>query len=128
MTGTGSRRSVPPPSPGRSSMPMDRRRALAVLSGLAAAGLTGCGGETPLRIAVVWSDWELSRFHEILAAYPHPFVVYSAGDNIAALLRNPVAQAATPDVAIVPRLGRSEEHTSELQSPVHLVCRLLLEK
>src|SRR5690348_17949206 len=26
----------------------------------------------------------------------------------------------------VPR--RSEEHTSELQSPVHLVCRLLLEK
>src|SRR5690348_17585399 len=25
-------------------------------------------------------------------------------------------------------IGRSEEHTSELQSPVHLVCRLLLEK
>src|SRR5690348_1859812 len=29
-------------------------------------------------------------------------------------------RTATPD--------RSEEHTSELQSPVHLVCRLLLEK
>src|SRR5690348_17916052 len=27
-----------------------------------------------------------------------------------------------------PTAGRSEEHTSELQSPVHLVCRLLLEK
>src|SRR6266487_5447425 len=26
------------------------------------------------------------------------------------------------------RWARSEEHTSELQSPVHLVCRLLLEK
>src|SRR5438876_7344089 len=26
------------------------------------------------------------------------------------------------------RNTRSEEHTSELQSPVHLVCRLLLEK
>src|SRR5690242_21237863 len=26
------------------------------------------------------------------------------------------------------RLGRSEEHTSELQSHVNLVCRLLLEK
>src|SRR5690348_17679362 len=26
------------------------------------------------------------------------------------------------------RALRSEEHTSELQSPVHLVCRLLLEK
>src|SRR5690348_17437193 len=31
---------------------------------------------------------------------------------------------AMPFVADV----RSEEHTSELQSPVHLVCRLLLEK
>src|SRR5690348_17921660 len=28
----------------------------------------------------------------------------------------------------VDRRARSEEHTSELQSPVHLVCRLLLEK
>src|SRR5690554_7073042 len=27
-----------------------------------------------------------------------------------------------------PPLGRSEEHTSELQSRPHLVCRLLLEK
>src|SRR6266581_4431954 len=27
-----------------------------------------------------------------------------------------------------PHFPRSEEHTSELQSPVHLVCRLLLEK
>src|SRR5436305_6962103 len=26
------------------------------------------------------------------------------------------------------RMGRSEEHTSELQSRPHLVCRLLLEK
>src|SRR5437763_8815173 len=26
------------------------------------------------------------------------------------------------------RAGRSEEHTSELQSPMYLVCRLLLEK
>src|SRR5256885_11986531 len=26
------------------------------------------------------------------------------------------------------RIGRSEEHTSELQSPCNLVCRLLLEK
>src|SRR5690348_17783432 len=28
----------------------------------------------------------------------------------------------------MPTAARSEEHTSELQSPVHLVCRLLLEK
>src|SRR5258708_27006862 len=36
----------------------------------------------------------------------------------------PVARAA----AIRQSDGRSEEHTSELQSPDHLVCRLLLEK
>src|SRR5438552_14912489 len=33
------------------------------------------------------------------------------------------------DEAVAELLGhRSEEHTSELQSPDHLVCRLLLEK
>src|SRR5690348_18212486 len=31
-------------------------------------------------------------------------------------------------IMIGSRKLRSEEHTSELQSPVHLVCRLLLEK
>src|SRR2546429_6377133 len=30
--------------------------------------------------------------------------------------------------ALAARTGRSEEHTSELQSRLHLVCRLLLEK
>src|SRR6266581_8111527 len=43
------------------------------------------------------------------------------------------ARPATPACcarrSLSPRgYGRSEEHTSELQSPVHLVCRLLLEK
>src|SRR5436853_6696721 len=36
--------------------------------------------------------------------------------------RHPVGQALRG------RVGRSEEHTSELQSLRHLVCRLLLEK
>src|SRR5258708_7822627 len=31
-------------------------------------------------------------------------------------------------ISVLPPLDRSEEHTSELQSPDHLVCRLLLEK
>src|SRR5438552_7685611 len=35
-------------------------------------------------------------------------------------------RAALRRIADVP--ARSEEHTSELQSPDHLVCRLLLEK
>src|SRR5436189_2290968 len=29
---------------------------------------------------------------------------------------------------LLPTTARSEEHTSELQSPMYLVCRLLLEK
>src|SRR5690348_18051928 len=33
-----------------------------------------------------------------------------------------------PDLIAMRAAKRSEEHTSELQSPVHLVCRLLLEK
>src|SRR5215510_3632157 len=34
----------------------------------------------------------------------------------------------TPLASLCPRSTRSEEHTSELQSRGHLVCRLLLEK
>src|SRR5438876_2878509 len=55
------------------------------------------------------------------------------------LFRSPPAgsmrSSATPPAAATPPAGpvrspatRSEEHMSELQSPVHLVCRLLLEK
>src|SRR2546429_2986491 len=33
-----------------------------------------------------------------------------------------------PEDALRVQSGRSEEHTSELQSRLHLVCRLLLEK
>src|SRR2546429_6100027 len=32
------------------------------------------------------------------------------------------------NISIVQQYARSEEHTSELQSRLHLVCRLLLEK
>src|SRR5258708_12508788 len=42
----------------------------------------------------------------------------AAGDLARALQRAEIAR----------RRARSEEHTSELQSPDHLVCRLLLEK
>src|SRR5690348_14616870 len=41
----------------------------------------------------------------------------------------PLAAADLPPGLVVAKpVARSEEHTSELQSPVHLVCRLLLEK
>src|SRR2546426_2668329 len=51
-----------------------------------------------------------------------------------ARVRAPAAppRAGTPEPASTSGIGvrcrRSEEHTSELQSPCNLVCRLLLEK
>src|SRR4051794_41305290 len=39
-----------------------------------------------------------------------------------------LVDARVSQVSQTLELARSEEHTSELQSPVHLVCRLLLEK
>src|SRR5438876_1548216 len=50
-------------------------------------------------------------------AYRRPDLVR----GIISLEGGPAEAAATPGF-------KSEEHTSELQSPVHLVCRLLLEK
>src|SRR5258708_30948669 len=41
---------------------------------------------------------------------------------------NLVLHANGGDDVITAGNGRSEEHTAELQSPDHLVCRLLLEK
>src|SRR5258708_18709351 len=41
-------------------------------------------------------------------------------------LQNFFVHFAVP--GLVAAVARSEEHTSELQSPDHLVCRLLLEK
>src|SRR5258708_31108255 len=38
------------------------------------------------------------------------------------------AERLHPELMIEIDIARSEEHTSELQSPDHLVCRLLLEK
>src|SRR5438309_7873321 len=40
----------------------------------------------------------------------------------------PKALAGSPGSPTARRNDRSEEHTSELQSQFHLVCRLLLEK
>src|SRR5947208_6780017 len=55
-----------------------------------------------------------------------------AGNGQAALRGRQAAQPAASSIATIQiaiRIrSRSEEHTSELQSPDHLVCRLLLEK
>src|SRR5690348_17524583 len=56
----------------------------------------------------------------LTAAWP---IHHSASRSPAGSFAYAPASSAARTLAI-----RSEEHTSELQSPVHLVCRLLLEK
>src|SRR5438876_4766447 len=51
---------------------------------------------------------------------PFPAVARRHGADQRAGIQHPIVEREIVD--------RSEEHTSELQSPVHLVCRLLLEK
>src|SRR5258708_24510057 len=58
---------------------------------------------------------------------------FGAQDETGGLTRQrAVLLVRNVEIAIAPfltkRTARSEEHTSELQSPDHLVCRLLLEK
>src|SRR5690554_7542185 len=51
---------------------------------------------------------------------------YRLADIFAPVTRAPNRLIA--DLAAIPGVSRSEEHSSELQSRPHLVCRLLLEK
>src|SRR5256885_3865668 len=77
--------------------------------------------------------------------FPYPTLFRSETDsagNVTGITASvPAALVATPGTAFVNTLSphsgagvraksidRSEEHTSELQSPCNLVCRLLLEK
>src|SRR2546422_4820311 len=55
---------------------------------------------------------------------------YSANDPAQRpMTRSPVLKPVTPAPSLATSPApRSEEHTSELQSRLHLVCRLLLEK
>src|SRR5256884_979754 len=60
---------------------------------------------------------------------PHPFARQGVHGHRHREVRLPSARRANADHDIVLRDRlRSEEHTSELQSRLHLVCRLLLEK
>src|SRR2546429_5922017 len=62
----------------------------------------------------------------------HPFVARFAGNIALVSIRHRTLAVmplvAYPTPSTVHRALRSEEHTSELQSRLHLVCRLLLEK
>src|SRR5437879_11531169 len=51
----------------------------------------------------------------------------TGGRNIVAFFRDDLSYNPTTMDVPKARYMRSEEHTSELQSPMYLVCRLLLE-
>src|SRR5690625_475988 len=53
-----------------------------------------------------------------------------SGDDMGLLVREvgDEVRISVPALGSIPPISRSEEHTSELQSRGHLVCRLLLEK
>src|SRR5947208_12552294 len=54
---------------------------------------------------------------------------YATNSRVAsARLREKSNRKSAHTIPVPPPTARSEEHTSELQSPDHLVCRLLLEK
>src|SRR5256884_5050474 len=57
-------------------------------------------------------------------------VQWTSGARVTTFVSSTQLQAAITagDIATAGTASRSEEHTSELQSRLHLVCRLLLEK
>src|SRR5690554_7384663 len=57
-----------------------------------------------------------------------PQLMYNHPDGTARLFENWAERFDLPLDRLIPSYVRSEEHTSELQSRPHLVCRLLLEK
>src|SRR5690348_10173424 len=91
-------------------------------------------GTNPLALSVVLFAlgtalaWGLTRLLSPRAAYIH--VGAAIGTIMAANVLMVIIPSQKEMVAAMAQGGppRSEEHTSELQSPVHLVCRLLLEK
>src|SRR5436853_4459397 len=60
--------------------------------------------------------------------FPYTTLFRSSADLRQLRLQHPDSVSAIPGAKPADLRGRSEEHTSELQSLRHLVCRLLLEK
>src|SRR5690348_18156512 len=61
------------------------------------------------------------RHRNVESVLPTHYALHSHANRARVALRSRLTSWNCPS-------DRSEEHTSELQSPVHLVCRLLLEK
>src|SRR5207244_13000467 len=98
----------------------------ATIVGLLALVLIG-GEVLPKTLAVRKPEqWALqvARPLSFVVAFSKPLCRIAQKIN-AAILQRAIPKSFRPHTALT---DRSEEHTSELQSPDHLVCRLLLEK
>src|SRR5689334_24264957 len=60
--------------------------------------------------------------------FPYTTLFRSRRTTVQSSPRSLLSRSALPWCRYSPVSARSEEHTSELQSQFHLVCRLLLEK
>src|SRR5205807_6973339 len=83
-----------------------------------------------LRVRLTTED--KSRLAKLSATNPEAYQLYLKGryhanQSTAAGLKKSI-EYFEQAIDIDPGYARSEEHTSELQSPCNLVCRLLLEK
>src|SRR2546422_5970134 len=103
---------------------MNRREFLATASGVAAAGCVP-------RVCLAHLGAHEGRFATggltLISGYcaeGHHLV----GQAVVDLISQHVSTARRSQLTVIASSARSEEHTSELQSRLHLVCRLLLEK
>src|SRR5438552_5834497 len=69
-----------------------------------------------------------SRLHSLIRRFTSASAARSAVCSSSSACAHRVSRFANSCRAAASSSLRSEEHTSELQSPDHLVCRLLLEK
>src|SRR5574337_813242 len=79
--------------------------------------------------AAMCRHWRFERLAEVQDAYSAEETRHAARIIARILVLDGVAAPRElGTIAGAPTVPRSEEHTSELQSPLNLVCRLLLEK
>src|SRR5438876_8649946 len=87
------------------------------------------------RVVLINTRIKGSRYFLLTALAGYLWSAIAASDTLLVVVKNGVGRGAGPLKRVLHEcyldamfMARSEEHTSELQSPVHLVCRLLLEK
>src|ERR1039457_5284968 len=108
----------------------------AFLMGLAAAAPMGPVNMLAIRRGVIggWRHTLACGIGSVTGDVILFFLVLLGGHYLFSDLSNPTLQTVLAAIGVIVLLPlgiyflRSEEHTSELQSPCNLVCRLLLEK